>query len=244
MKIIRLDSTDSTNKHAERLLSEKILNESFCLVSEYQTEGKGLDDNNWVSEPGKNLMISIVNFPDFLPAEQQFALNKIASLSVAMSIKKFIKGYDIFVKWPNDVYIKNKKVCGILLRCAIQSGIIKHCISGIGINIHQDTFPENIPNAASLMHYSEKPIKKNIFLDELLDQYKRLYHLLSTGNIQKIDADYLKMLYKMDEVSDFVYKGSLIKATIRGVNEYGWLRIETPEGSFIECNMKEISYII
>ena len=112
-KIIRLVETDSTNNYLREQSAKARLPEGSLVIADFQTAGKGQVGNSWESEAGKNLMFSILLYPDFLPANRQFLISQIASLSVKETLEKYTDS--VTVKWPNDIYWKDRKICGMLI---------------------------------------------------------------------------------------------------------------------------------
>ena len=152
--IIWLESTDSTNEEAGRRISD--LDNLSVLSAVRQTEGRGQRGNSWSSNDGENLTFSIVlkygNGEGFIPeirAADQFAISEAAALAVV----DLLASYDIEakIKWPNDIYVGNRKICGILIENAIRGSYIANSIIGIGLNVNQQTFDPSLPNPTSML---------------------------------------------------------------------------------------------
>jgi len=244
MQIIRLNETDSTNTYAKKLLAENKVPEACCIVTSKQTAGKGMQQNIWESEPNKNLTFSIICFPEFLPAAQQFQLNKVVSLSVIDLIKKILPNDNMSVKWPNDIYIGSKKTAGILIETSVVGQKMNWAVIGIGINVNQKVFSLELPNATSMIYYSRKELNIDALLNTYICYFHRRYALLSQNKSEEIDADYLKALFRFGVTSKFIFRDKEIVATITGVSEYGWLQLVTSDNRTLECDMKEIAYLI
>ena len=146
-KVTWLDSVDSTNSEAMRRLGA--LPSGTVLAAREQTAGRGQRGNTWFSEPGKNLTFSVVmKFPaGFLAAADAFALNCLCSVSVVDFLACY--GVNAAVKWPNDIYVSGRKICGMLLENGLSECFVSHSVMGIGINVLQTEFP-NLANATSL----------------------------------------------------------------------------------------------
>lgn len=146
-KVTWLDSVDSTNSEALRRLGA--LPSGTVLAAREQTAGRGQRGNTWFSEPGKNLTFSVVmKFPaGFLAAANAFVLNCLCSVSVVDFLACY--GVNAAVKWPNDIYVSGRKICGMLLENGLSEGFVSHSVMGIGINVLQTEFP-NLANATSL----------------------------------------------------------------------------------------------
>ena len=145
--IMWFKSLDSTNEEARRHISD--IDNLSVLSALEQTDGRGQRGNIWTSNAGENLMFSIVLKSPFLMAEDHFALNEIAALSVADFLSTY--GIKAEIKWPNDIYVGEKKICGILIENSFRGKTISTSIIGIGLNINQRNFNVNLPNPTSMV---------------------------------------------------------------------------------------------
>ena len=145
--IIWLESVDSTNDEAKRHISD--IDNLSVLSALEQTAGRGQRGNSWTSAPGENLMFSIVLKSPALMAEDHFALNEITALSVADFLSTY--GIKAEIKWPNDIYVGDRKICGILIENSFRGNAISSSIIGIGLNINQRNFNVNLPNPTSML---------------------------------------------------------------------------------------------
>ena len=145
--IMWFKSLDSTNEEARRHISD--IDNLSVLSALEQTDGRGQRGNTWTSNAGENLMFSIVLKSPFLMAEDHFALNEIAALSVADFLSTY--GIKAEIKWPNDIYVGEKKICGILIENSFRGKTISTSIIGIGLNINQRNFNVNLPNPTSMV---------------------------------------------------------------------------------------------
>ena len=139
---------DSTNSALCNMLQEQKLPDGFTLYTYHQTQGRGQRGNQWESEPNKNLLLSTLIKPKELPIEHNFLLSEV----VALAVKKTLDQHccDISIKWPNDIYWKDKKIAGILIENTWMGRFVNTCIAGIGININQTNFLSDAPNPISL----------------------------------------------------------------------------------------------
>lgn len=199
--IIWLESLDSTNNEVARRIMSL---DNLSVVSAYsQTQGRGQRGNIWISEPGENLTFSVIlkygddvqgNFPCF-PAKNQEVISAITAISIIELLSEY--GIDAKIKLPNDIYVSDKKICGILIEHTVKGESLKHSIIGIGLNINQCNFDVNLPNPTSLaVCLKEKgsycsPISTDDCLNQFLDIYKRNLRLLNEGR------DFSKMLESM-----------------------------------------------
>lgn len=243
--IIILDLVGSTNDFMlEYIKSGKISEEGSLVVANYQYAGKGLDQNKWESEAGKNLTFSILLKPKFLKADQQFQLTKIISLAVFDFIRNYLPNERIKVKWPNDIYVGNKKIAGMLINNTIKGKDIMYTVVGIGININQQRFSSDIKNATSLWHYLSTDLKLDYCLKNVLSHIEKRYRQLKDNDSYQINFDYKKALYRLNDFNLYKYKETVISARITGVNEYGQIKLIQKDGTEIICDLKEIEFII
>ena len=192
---IKLESVDSTNNYTSKLLADNKLTEGTVVLAGYQNSGRGQINNTWESEPGKNLLMSVILYPEFLPVQQQFLLSKVVALGVRDMLAKFVD--EVKIKWPNDIYIGDKKIAGILIENSIMGYTIGSSVAGIGININQEVFLSNAPNPVSLFQ-----LKGNFFdLDELFgilcEKIELWYVRLCNAQLDLINNAYVDSLYRL-----------------------------------------------
>ena len=244
-KIIRLHSIGSTNDYmAEQLRNKKIIEEGTVVIAYEQSKGKGLNKNSWESEPGKNITLSILLKPDFLRADQQFMLIKSISLGVYDFVKSYIVHSKISIKWPNDIYLEDKKIAGILISNIIEGNQMRQSIAGIGININQKHFPNHVRNPVSIINVLRKELDLEQVLHELLYCLENRYLQLIRKEFTLISKNYVEYLFRYNQQYFFLYKNETISARITGISEYGHLQLMTIHNEQIECDLKEIDYII
>ena len=244
MKIINIKLLGSTNAFAEQQINENKIKETSCIVAYHQSEGKGRGKNIWESEKGKNLTISVACFPVFLPAEKQFFLNKAMALSVYDLVSELVPKKTISIKWPNDIYIGDEKVAGMLIQSAVQNNKIKYAIIGIGININQEKFPVHLPNPTSVIKHSKSAKDLVKTLKNYLSIFEKYYEMLKSGMMSEIDSKYLQALYRFGQRSAFNFDKQKIHACICGVNEYGWLQLVSDDGTLFSGDMNKVKMIL
>lgn len=173
--LIALEETDSTNQYISQLcnnLKEDVA-ELTTVTAEFQTSGKGQRGNTWEAEKGKNLLFSFVLYPTFLEARRQFILSQMVSLAIKEELSRWSD--DITIKWPNDIYWKDKKICGILIENEIAGHHIERSIAGIGININQETFHSDAPNPVSLKQITGREHDRHEILAHILRRVEIYY---------------------------------------------------------------------
>ncbi|MEA3495152.1 MAG: biotin--[acetyl-CoA-carboxylase] ligase [Bacteroidota bacterium] len=240
-KIIKLDEVDSTNKYAIKELKENRLNERDVVFTQFQTFGKGYGANVWESKKNKNLLFSIIFKPDFISPSGIFLISKIVSLSIKRFVQKYVKE-DVFIKWPNDIYVEDKKIAGILIYNELSSESISFSISGIGLNINQVSFSEALPNPVSLKILTKENHNIDTCLQELIKEIDRFYSIAKNGFIEKIANEYLNSMYLLEK--EHIFKdenGNKFNGKIKGISEEGFLLVETKSGTG-KYDFKEIVF--
>lgn len=245
--IIWLGEVDSTNSEARRHISDI---DNLSVVSALsQSQGRGQMGNTWSSAPGENLTFSIVMKPEGLNAiraRDQFVLSEAAALTIV----EFLSGHDIQaeIKWPNDIYVGNRKICGMLIENSLRGDSISHSIIGIGLNVNQRNFDINLPNPTSMAILSGNGTDIRKALEEITDTFRSICEtmLASSEGRTRLHSLYLSRLWRLDEEHSYVETatGKAFTGTIKGVSPTGRLLIETADGSLKEFAFKEISYII
>ena len=249
-----LKVTDSTNNRAlEGIPTE---NDKTVWAAEFQTAGRGQRGNKWTSAEAQNLMFSILLKPDFIFAKDQFIVSIIVTLGIESYLKK--KGVQTKIKWPNDIYSEDRKICGILIEHGISGQMLSSSVCGIGLNINQKEFPKDLPNPTSLMLELERNGKENLpafsLTDELEELVAEIYtfydkardEFLRTGKYDSLYSQYLDRLYRKDEFHRFVETegNKEVEAKIVGLSDTACIVLEYHDGSRKSFAFKEISYII
>lgn len=241
--LITLNEVDSTNTFLKDAVSKSTpLLDGTVILAEKQFAGRGQAENSWQSEPGKNLTFSILLNSFFLPVDRQFELNKAISIALNDVLKKYFL-HSAFIKWPNDLYIGNKKIGGMLIENIVQGNKIRHAIIGIGLNVNQEDFPANLKNITSLKQELHQDYNLIGLLGEICSAVEARYLQLKAGSIKKINEEYRNQLYLRDEWASFKFDGRVQNGKIIGITEIGQLILETENET--RCfNNKEIEFII
>ena len=244
--IIHLKSVDSTNSYASELLRQIKLSEGSLICTFNQENGRGQRGNRWESEPNKNVAFSLILYPTFLSVEKQFLLTKISSIALAdlmaESLETSDKSYPINIKWPNDIYVNNKKIAGILIENNLRENNIQSTIIGIGINVNQLVF-NSAGNATSLKLVVNKEFDLMLLIERLSEFIEARYLQLKANKLDIIDSDYLKNLYRLNEWANFNSNNQPFEGKIIGVSPIGKLRVELRTNEIKEFDLKEIAFI-
>jgi len=244
--IIELDRVSSTNLYLADLTGWQDVEEGTIVRTGYQTEGKGHGQAQWESEEGRNLLFSIFLKPAFLPFTSQFYISKAVSLALRDVLSEFCS--DARIKWPNDLYIRDLKVAGILIENTIEDMDIRDCIIGIGMNVNQVSFPESLPNPTSLKLETGKDLDLSHVFQRIILRLNDRYAQLQEQQFELIDREYLQHLYKYMTETDFTEsggsakKGSSFQARITGVLDSGEIILQTLDGEEKTYTFKEIEY--
>ena len=239
--IKRILEIGSTNNYAADQLLTNRPQEGTVFVANSQVDGRGQTSNKWESEPNMNLTFSIVLYPDFLEIQRQFEISKAVSLGITDFLKE--KTGQVSIKWPNDIYLGDKKIAGILIENSVRGNIIATCIIGIGLNINQKVFRGDAPNPESLGHVTGLEYNLDEVLIDLCQKIDNRFQQLTVGGFKKIDSDYIDMLYKSSIWSIYKDETGNFSGRILGVDRYGRLKIETEGGTIRKYQFKEVSFI-
>lgn len=243
---IDLKSIDSTNSYASELMRQINPPEGTLIFTFDQQNGRGQRGNTWDSEPNKNAALSYILYPTFLKADKQSSLNKIICLAVADLLAEILEKSDnlpaLKIKWPNDIYVGNKKIAGILIENSLREHNIKSSIIGIGININQTIFNEGI-NATSLALLTNTTHDLMLIINRLCEFVEARYLQLKANKTDTIDAEYLKRLYRLDEWQNYIADDQILEGKIIGVSTFGKLRMQLRSDEIKEFYLKEIAFV-
>ena len=240
--LITIKQVDSTNNFLKNSLSNsKPFPEGTVIMAEGQYAGRGQQQNRWHSEDGKNLTFSILLNPTFLPLSQQFDLTRAVSLGIINALSPLL-GDQLKIKWPNDIYCADGKLGGILIENIVQGGKIKNSVIGIGLNINQDKFPLEVPNAVSLKQILLRDYELKLLLSDICKNIETVYLKLKAGHFDLIRKDYLARLYWLNEQKMFKADGEIFEGIIESVREDGVLILNNGSGA-TEYTQKEIEFL-
>ncbi len=242
-RVIDLPSTGSTNAYAMQLLSGERPQEGTVINAFAQSAGRGQGQNQWESEPGKNLTFSVILYPGFLAAEKQFLINEVVSLGISDLIAGYLPDRKITIKWPNDIYIDDRKACGILIQHSVIGNMLDYTVSGIGLNVNQEIFLSDAPNPVSLRNISGTEYQTEKVLKDVLLTLDERYRQLKAGNRGKLHREYLRLLFRFGEWHSYNIRGTLLEARITGLSPYGQLVVHDRNDQPYICDVKEITYL-
>ena len=239
---ISIKEVDSTNNFLKELLSNsKPLIEGTVIMAENQYAGRGQHQNGWHATAGKNLTFSLLLQPHFLAVASQFDLVRAVSLGVYDALAPLLDE-KLKIKWPNDIYYADCKLGGMLIENLVQGGQIRNSIIGIGLNINEEHFPENLPNAISLKQILHADYDLNTLLSEICSHIEAYYLNLKAGKVSILRSDYINRLYWLNEEKRFKSANRVFTGVIKGVRDNGLLLVNN-NGEELEFNLKEIEFL-
>ena len=230
-KLIHIEETDSTN----RWLKENGEG-TMVVVADYQTAGKGCGTNSWESERGKNLTFSMLIHPTDIPASQQFRITEVVSVALCEVLEQYIG--DVSIKWPNDIYMGDKKICGVLIENRLQGNVIVDSIIGIGLNVNQTEFVSDAPNPVSLRQLLGREIDREALLHDFLET------LETVSSSETTYSAYRNKLFRMGKQAVFSDETGRFEGTIQEVETDGRLLIKDLSGQARRYAFKEVQFVI
>ena len=241
MNIIKIKETISTNLYLSELSEQENLPEATIVVAENQTAGRGLLNNYWEAEAGKNITCSLLLNPTFLPVEQHFMLSKVVALGVKSALDEYIE--NVSVKWSNDIYVGDRKIAGILIENELTGCEISQSIVGIGLNVNQKKFLSDAPNPVSLQQILNKELDLDILLEKIINHILQYYNLLKNNEVEQISEKYHNSLYRREGFYNYQDKNGVFSAKIQSISPEGYLCLQTETGEKRIYEQKEVAFI-
>lgn len=228
-RLIYLEEVNSTNSYLSALAAQEKVVDGTVVLAAHQLAGKGQRGNVWQAEKGKNLTFSIYYSPAAMRISKQFLLTQAISLGVYDYL--CLRCTKVKIKWPNDLYVNDKKIGGMLIENSIKGELISQVVIGIGLNINQETFDASLQNATSLYIENKKIYNLEDECKTLLSYVERRYLSWLNGNHAVLKEQYLNVIYRYK--SWHTYKlpnGSVLEGMITGLEETGQLLVQDPTG--------------
>lgn len=229
-KLIHIPETDSTNRYLRELADE----DDVCVWTDYQTAGRGCGTNSWESERGRNLLFSLRCHPRQVAANRQFVISMAISVAIARAVGTY--GVHPAIKWPNDIYVGDRKLCGILIENRLSGSTIRESIIGVGLNVNQTRFVSDAPNPVSLQQLTGKSVDR----EELLDQILQAFDISDPS----VSARYRQQLYRREGFFTYEDRDGRFEAQLAGVEDDGMLVLCDREGRTRRYAFKEVKHII
>lgn len=259
-RMVELGDVTSTNDFLRSYRPVGPERQITLVTAEYQTAGRGAGTNGWESERGKNLLFSMLVHPRHIPADRMFVLSEILSLSILEGLvpQKLNFQFSIFnlpftIKWPNDIYWGDKKLCGMLIENELQGDRIERCVMGAGININQTEFAfdrtriddsqksvRKVAEPTSLALITGETLERRFVLEQIMENFTRYYEWTEQGREKELHEMYLSHLYRRGEMARFHDEKGDFCGRIVDVEPTGHLIIEDEAGQMRRYGFKEV----
>lgn len=245
------NTPDENVSDTTAVITDKRAKKIQLVTTDYQTHGHGQVNTVWESARGENLLFSFLFRPEHIAAAEQFFLSEIACLAVAHTLDAYTEG--ISVKWPNDVYHHDRKICGMLLRHTLSGAQISATLVGIGLNLNQKQFVGDAPNPVSLRQIIGRPVDREEVLCRFAHHFDRLLRAVTPpdpderlAQRQRLHREYLSRLYHRDGAHDYVdtASGETFSAHIVDVAPTGQLTLRTTDGRLRHYHFKEVRFVV
>lgn len=239
-KVDFLPECHSTNDELNQRVKNNEIPEGYLILTDHQVKGRGQRGNAWLSDPGKNLLFSFFIKPKFLLARQAYLLNIISGLAVIKILRPLIDHKTLSLKWPNDAFVDDRKIAGILVETSVETSGISSAVIGIGLNVNQDFFHLN--SATSVKMETNQTIDREMLLEEFLVAFESYYLKLKAGHQDQILETYYSLMRWRGEVHRFRSRDLDFDGEIIGINEVGRLVIKTHH-RIESFDVKEVEFL-
>lgn len=254
-RITHISETDSTN----RWLSE--LNESereadLVVTADFQTAGRGCGSNRWESERGRNLLFSILAHPTAFLARRQFAVSMLTALAITDALSTYV-AEGMSIKWPNDIYWHDRKLCGTLIENRLSGNRLRESIIGVGLNVNQEVFVSDAPNPVSLLQITGRETSRESLLDEILQAFGQRLTACSllagehngtestpTTIYDNLSREYNSRLYRREGFHTYRDQNGTFEAELIVVEDNGTLVLSDRDRQQRRYGFKEVAFII
>lgn len=237
--LILFEQVTSTNQVTAEWLAENQTAHGDFFIADYQTAGRGYGDNSWYSSPAKNLLGTLLVSYSGFPAQEQFLVTCVVSVVIADFIEEQT-GEKAFVKWPNDIYVRDKKICGLLIENQMLGDELRLSLIGIGLNVNELAFPASLPHAISMFQLDG--VERNIETIAIKIGNGILQSLASYAQALSFRQKYIKRLYRFGVPALYRVDDKTATGVIRGVDEFGRLLLYF-DGKDLVLGFKEVEYV-
>lgn len=242
MNIIELDETASTNTYLRGMTDAP---HGTVIAARRQSAGRGQRGNTWESEPDANLTFSILVRPAGIPPVKQMAISRAVSLSIVRWLDRYLPdGMEASIKWPNDIYVGDRKICGILIEHVLTAGRIERTVIGTGININQKAFYSDAPNPVSLTQLTGLTYPLDSMLREVTADIISLVEAEDRACGDLTATDYMSRLWRRDGYHPYRDAAGDFTARIADVAPDGTLTLLRPDNTLSRYAFKEVTAIL
>lgn len=236
------EKVSSTNTVAAAMIRDQAPAEGTVITASYQDSGRGQQGNSWESEPGKNLLMSVILYPVMVSPADQFIISRFVSLAVHDLVAWHSPAARI--KWPNDIYVGDDKIAGILIENSIMGDTLATTIAGIGLNVNQEIFRSGAPNPISLRQVTGRELDLAAVTGDLIAALDRRYDMVIRGEAATLEREYHKALYRAGEWHRFSDDTGEFEGMIEMVMPDGMLSVRKRNGLTRLYAFREIDYIL
>jgi len=240
--VIHYDRVSSTNSVASAMMREGKPEDGTIITASFQDSGRGQAGNTWESEPGKNLLMSVILHPAAVKPEEQFVISQFVSLAVSDLVGRYAS--DVAVKWPNDIYCGNRKIAGILIEHSIIGPRLAGSVAGIGLNVNQLVFTGGAPNPVSLAMLTGSNHDLARITRELTERLDNRYRMVTGGQWRRLEEEYQRVLYRRGEWHSYTDSSGIFRGMIESVRNDGMLMMRRDDSTVREYAFKEVDYIL
>ncbi len=239
VKLMKFGVIASTNDLAKELIQNQQAEEGMVIWADEQLSGRGQQGTTWESQSGQNLLCTLILQPSFLSIEQQVYLNMAIALALCEAIQAYVP-QKVYIKWPNDIYVEEQKVAGILIENTLQGNALKYAIIGFGINVNQQTHSH--AQAASISLLLGVEVNRELLLSDVLSQIERQYTFLRLKQFEKLRTNYHQNLLGWNQLRTFDVGDGAFEAHVEGVDEHGRLLLKH-EGKTHHYLVKQVKWL-
>lgn len=249
MNIVKLPEINSTNSYLLQSLAKgETWAEESVVYTLKQTAGRGQPGNSWESEPGKNIAFSLLLRPTMVPVNSQFVISELTCLGIVDALDILLGGSyhaPISIKWPNDIYAGDEKICGILIENTLMGATISNSVIGVGINVNQLHWEGNAPNPTSMCILAgNREFDPETVLKTAIAAIGQRYKMLKFGGSAKLHTEFIDRLYRREGF--FPYRDAEsnedFEARIIDVEPTGHILLEEPSGKTRRYSFKEVKF--
>ena len=242
MNIIELEETASTNTYLRQMTDAE---HATVVSARRQSAGRGQRGNTWEAEPYANLTFSVLVRTTGIPPAKQMAISRATSLAIVRWLDRYLpQGLEASIKWPNDIYVGDSKICGILIEQVLTAGRIERTVIGVGININQREFYSDAPNPVSLTQLTGMTYPLDKMLREVASEIISFVEAEDTFGGDLTPEVYMSRLWRRDGYHPYRDASGDFTARIADVAPDGTLTLERPGGTISHYAFKEVTAIL
>ncbi|RFS22452.1 biotin--[acetyl-CoA-carboxylase] ligase [Chitinophaga silvatica] len=238
-----LNEVDSTNNYAMEMVNAGHVTSGTAWFTTNQTAGKGTRGKTWLAKPGDISALSVALQPSMLPLSRQFMLSIAVALAAADCFASYA-GDETVIKWPNDIYWRDRKAGGILIENVLRGNIWQYAIIGIGFNVNQPSFPAELPNAVSLLQITGQKRESVDVAKNLCTHLNTRIQQIHPSNYEAMLEEYTSRLFRWQKPAMYKKDNEIFMGIIREIQPDGYMRLEKEDGSMLTLGFGEIEFLI